>query len=274
MLIRLLLGLVLSALIAAVAYFRKSLSGVGALAAVGVGTAVFFGGGQWWFAALFVFFVTSSALGRVGARRKEGVKRDYQKGDTRDAMQVFANGGVAAICALSVMLAPSPWLGGAFLGALATATGDTWATELGVLSRREPVSLLGFRRVPAGTSGAVSGLGLLATLLGGLAIGVVGFLAPSAFGLPGWVALTVGAASGVVGSLVDSLAGATVQASFHCPACDRACEAPVHHCGTKAEHRRGPLWFDNDTVNLLATLCGALLGGGLEFLLDPVLQSG
>ena len=55
MLIRLLLGLGLSALIAGAAYARKSLSGSGALAAVGVGTAIFFGGGQWWFAALFVF---------------------------------------------------------------------------------------------------------------------------------------------------------------------------------------------------------------------------
>src|ERR1043165_5678536 len=104
MLKNLVLGLVLSALIATVAYARKSLSGAGPVAAVGVGTAIFFGGGPYWFTALFVFFVTSSALGRVGADRKAGVKLDYQKGDRRDAMQVFANGGVAAICALSVML--------------------------------------------------------------------------------------------------------------------------------------------------------------------------
>jgi uncharacterized membrane protein len=119
----------------------------------------------------------------------------------------------------------------------------------------------------------VSLLGLLATLLGGLVIGGVGALAPVALGTPGWVSLVVGAAAGVGGSLVDSLAGATVQAGFYCPACDRACESPVHHCGTTAEHRRGAVWFDNDIVNLLATFTGALLGGTLEFLLEPALQS-
>jgi uncharacterized protein (TIGR00297 family) len=273
MLIRFLLGLGLSALIAGVAYCRKSLTRSGALAATAVGTAIFFGGGPWWFLALFTFFVTSTLLGRVGRARKAALAQDYQKGDRRDAMQVFANGGVAALCALMVMLAPSPWLGGAVLGALATATGDTWATELGVLSRRPPVSLLGLRRVPAGTSGAVSLLGLVATLLGGLAIGGVGSLAPVALGTPAWVSLVVGAVAGVGGSLVDSLAGATIQASFHCPTCDRACEVPVHHCGTTTEHQRGPLWLDNDTVNLLATFTGALLGGTLEFLLEPALHS-
>ena len=270
MLERLVLGLTLSAIIAAIAYARSSLTGSGALGALGVGTCVYLGGGGTWYAALVVFFVTSTLLGRVGSARKREVSLDYQKGDTRDMMQVLCNGGVAAMCALSVLLAPSFWTGGAFLGALATATADTWATELGVLSKAEPVSLLTFRRVPRGSSGAVSLLGLLAALAGGLLIGAVGTVSPRLYGMPAWVAVAVGGGAGLFGSLVDSLLGASVQASFFCPRCQRETEAATHHCGTASEHRRGALWFDNDTVNLVATLLGAMAGGALEFALEPL----
>jgi uncharacterized protein (TIGR00297 family) len=270
MLERLVYGLVFSSLIAGVAYARKKLSVSGAVAALLVGTSVYFGGGGTWYTALVLFFVTSVLLGRVGRAQKVQVNLDYQKGDRRDAMQVLCNGGVAAMCALSVLLAPSFWTGGAFLGALATATADTWATELGVLSKREPFSLLSFRRVPRGSSGAVSLLGLGAALAGGLAIGAVGTLSARLYGMPAWVALSVGAGAGLFGSLVDSLLGATVQAGFHCPTCQRDTEATTHHCGTVTEHRRGALWVDNDTVNLVATLLGAVAGGLLEFALEPL----
>jgi uncharacterized protein (TIGR00297 family) len=269
MLDRLVYGLVLSSVIAAIAYARRSLTLSGALGALGVGTCVYVGGGGTWYTALVVFFVTSTLLGRVGRAQKSSVNLDYQKGDRRDLMQVLCNGGVAAMCAMSVLLAPSFWTGGAFLGALATATADTWATELGVLSKREPFSLLSFRRVPRGSSGAVSSLGLTAALSGGLLIGAVGTLSPRLYGMPPWVAVVVGGGAGLLGSLVDSLLGATVQAGFYCPACQRETEATTHHCGTTTEHRRGAAWFDNDTVNLVATLVGAMLGGLLEFALEP-----
>jgi uncharacterized protein (TIGR00297 family) len=269
MLLQLALGIVFSAIVAGIARARGSLDNSGALAAVAIGSAIYFGGGPAWFAALLVFFITSSLLGKLGRARKADVERDYQKGQARDAMQALCNAGVAALCALFVLLMPSPWTGGAFLGALASANGDTWATELGVLSRGDPRSLLGFKHVPRGSSGAVSGLGLLATLAGGLAIGLVGALAPRAFGMPAWVALCVGGGAGLLGSLLDSLLGASLQAGYHCPACARDTETAVHHCGTKSELKRGLAWFDNDTVNLLATLFGAFAGGLLEFLLEP-----
>jgi uncharacterized membrane protein len=130
------------------------------------------------------------------------------------------------------------------------------------------------RRVPRGTSGAVSLLGLAAALAGGLLIGSVGTLSPRLYGMPAWVAVAVGGGAGLAGSLVDSLLGASVQAGFYCPACQRETEATTHHCGTPTEHRRGALWFDNDTVNLVATLVGAVLGGLLEIAVDVVADGG
>jgi uncharacterized protein (TIGR00297 family) len=253
---RVLVGLLISSAIAALAFRRRALSSSGALAATAVGAVIFVGGGASWFAALGAFFVTSTLLGRVGAAAKERTKREFSKGDTRDAWQVLANGGVAATAALLMLVAPDArWLF-AFAGALATANGDTWATELGVLAPGEPRSIVTGRRVPRGTSGAVSGLGLAATLAGAL---VVALVASVGAGRP-WRVVVIGTVAGVVGALVDSLAGATVQETFYCRGCARECEAERHHCGARAERRRGVVGFGNDLVNFTATLAGALAG--------------
>jgi uncharacterized protein (TIGR00297 family) len=256
---RVLVGFLVSSAIAALAFRRGALSSSGALAAAVVGAVIFIGGGGWWFGALGVFFVTSTLLGRVGAAYKARTKREFSKGDTRDAWQVLANGGVAAVAALLMLVAPDArWLY-AFVGALATANGETWATELGILSPGEPRSIVTLRRVPRGTSGAVSALGLAATVAGAF---VVGLVAASAGGRPLRV-LWIAVVAGTVGALVDSLAGATVQETFYCRGCARECESARHHCGAAAERRRGVIGFGNDLVNFTATLAGAVVGAAL-----------
>ncbi len=260
---RVLVGIVLSSAIAALAFRRRALSSSGALAAAAVGTVIYAGGGGVWFAALGAFFVTSTLLGRVGAAAKERTKREFDKGDTRDAWQVLANGGVAAVAALAMLVAPDArWLY-AFVGALATANGDTWATELGILARGEPRSIVTGRRVPRGTSGAVSALGLFATVAGALVVAAVACVGA---GRP-WRLLLAGVVAGTAGALVDSLLGATVQEAFFCRGCARECESARHHCGAEAERRRGVVGFGNDLVNFAATLAGAVVGAALYAIL-------
>jgi uncharacterized protein (TIGR00297 family) len=256
---RVILAFAMSGAVAALAFRRGALSSSGALAATAVGAVIFVGGGAWWFGALGAFFVTSTLLGRVGAAYKARIKQEFSKGDTRDAWQVLANGGVAALAALLMLVGPDArWLY-AFVGALAAANGDTWATELGILSPGQPRSILTLKRVPRGTSGAVSALGMGATVAGAFLVALV---AAPAGGRPLRV-LAIGTIAGVVGALVDSLAGATVQESFWCAGCARECESPRHSCGALAERRRGIVGFGNDLVNLVATLAGALAGAAL-----------
>jgi uncharacterized protein (TIGR00297 family) len=239
-------GFLASALVAGLAWLRRSLSASGAAAAIAVGTAVWAGGGAAWFAVLMTFFVTSTALAPVGRAAKEATKREFSKGDRRDALQVLANGGVGAAAAALFAWHGCPGFAALFVGALATANGDTWATELGVLSRREPISLVTLRRVPRGTSGAVSPLGLLATVSGAAAVAVP-LLSPR------WIAIA--AVAGLVGSLADSLLGATLQTRFHCPSCDKLTEGARHHCGAVTTLVGG--YIGNDAVNLFATCAGA-----------------
>jgi len=251
-----LLAAATAAAISWVAYRRRALTGDGALAAGSVGTVVFARGGLPAATALNVFFVTATVLSRVGARRKAaGGTIAQAKGARRDAWQVLANGGVAA-----AGLALDGRVGnGAFLGALAAAAADTWATEIGLLSKTGPRLITTLRPVPPGTSGGVTPLGMLATAAGGTVVGASWSLARGAF--LGARAVPVALAAGVAGSLVDSLLGATVQAVYWCPQCQGPTETSVHRaCGTAATLRGGLPWMTNDTVNALATVCGAMLG--------------
>ena len=133
-----------------------------------------------------------------------------------------------------------------FIGGLATVTADTWATELGTLSRTAPRLVTTGRGRPAGTSGGISVLGTLAALAGAATIGLAAGLLPN--GLSWWTALPLGLVSGLAGSLIDSLLGATLQRQGYCPACQAATEARIHHCGAATNLTRGCSWLGNDAV--------------------------
>jgi len=260
---RVITGVALSAIIAAIAWRRGSLAPSGAAAAVGVGTPIYVAGGMAWFGVLLGFFVTSSLLAKVGAEAKADAKRQFSKGDTRDARQVLCNGGLAALAAALWAWQPNPVFAGAFLGGLATANGDTWATELGVLSRAEPLSITSFKRVPRGTSGAISPLGTWATAGGAALVGGIAALGASHFqSAPAALALA-SLVGGMVGAFTDSLFGATLQSRYRCDRCAADTEGSLHHCGETTRLQGGVAWFDNDGVNLSATAAGAITGAAL-----------
>ncbi len=78
------------------------------------------------------------------------------------------------------------------------------------------------------------------------------------------LATTVG---GLVGSLFDSLLGASVQAIYWCDACQKETERRIHRCGTQTRLLRGWRWLGNDAVNFFASIAGALVAMGIGWLL-------
>ena len=262
---RLALGLLLSALIGYVGYRRRSLSPSGVLGAIGLGTLIFGLGGWAWGALLVVFFISSSALSHFTAARKAAVAEKFSKGGRRDLAQALANGGVGALAAIGNLLWPHPLWWVAFAGAMATVNADTWATELGVLSRDAPRLITTGKPVEPGTSGGLTVTGTLAALGGAALIGLVAAGFDLAAGRTiAWAAglLLVISAAGLAGSLVDSLLGATVQAIYYCDACGKETERhPLHSCGAPTRQIRGWRWMNNDWVNFLSALFGAVLAG-------------
>lgn len=261
--LRLLLGLFSSGIIGLLAYRRRSLSRSGMAGAVLTGTTTFGLGGWSWGLSLIFFFVSSSFLSHFRERDKIGIATDkFSKGSRRDLGQVIANGGIATLLALSYGSTSSTTLRNilqaGYVGALATATADTWATEVGVFSRQQPRLLTTGKPVPAGTSGGITLLGTGASAAGAFFLGLVFWL------LQRWRrAYTplplIAFMSGLLGSLFDSLLGATVQAIYYCSACNKETERQIHSCGTKTRLRRGLHWLNNDVVNFLATLVGGLV---------------
>jgi uncharacterized protein (TIGR00297 family) len=271
----LLIGLVLSCLIALLAYRRGSLDNSGALGAVIVGTSIFGFGGWIWGLTLITFFVSSSALSHFRESQKASLAEKFAKGHRRDLGQTLANGGVGAILTVVYAFWPEPAVFAAFLGAMATVNADTWATELGVLNPVPPRLITNGRVVEVGTSGGVSRLGTIATAAGALIIGLAALIFifiqgifddAIEFGGYWWV-VPVALIGGTVGSLLDSLLGASLQAIYFCPTCAKETERALHGCGTQTELERGWRWLNNDWVNFLSSSVGALAATGVLALL-------
>ncbi len=253
---RLLLGFALSALIGYTGYRRGALTRSGWLGAVLTGTSVFGFGGLDWGVLLIAFFVSSSLLTRYKQSAKAEAAEAFAKGGPRDLGQALANGGVAATLAvLSGLVGQTGPLAAAFVGTLAEANADTWATELGILARQPPRLITNGRVVAPGTSGGVTGFGTLASLAGAALIGGLAALLGG-----GGRLLLIGALAGLIGSLFDSLLGATVQVIYYSDRRGKETERPFERDGAPNRRLRGWPWLNNDVVNLLATLAGSLLG--------------
>ncbi|MBW6472240.1 MAG: DUF92 domain-containing protein [Anaerolineaceae bacterium] len=271
---QLLIGFILAVFIAFSSFKIGFLSRSGALAACLLGTIVFGLGGFAWAVVLMGFFISSSVLSKLFTRRKASLEEKFSKGSKRDAWQVWANGGVAGIFVVLHALFPDsswPWL--AFCGTMAAVNADTWATELGVLSKKNPINLVTGQSLEPGESGGVTSLGILAAFLASLFIAILAILFWPAFlqkptGAETWILLTGISVAGVFGSLVDSFLGATVQAIYFCPACVKETEKhPQHTCGRTTELVRGWKWFTNDVVN---TFCAFM--GGFVMILSTMLK--
>jgi uncharacterized protein (TIGR00297 family) len=253
-------GLIISLLIGAAGYWRGALSGSGLLGALITGALTFGLGGWEWGLLLVAFFVSSSGLSAYRASQKQALAEKFAKGHRRDLGQTLANGGLVAGLAVLSQRWPAPQWFFACAGALAAVNADTWATELGVLSATSPRLITTGRRVEVGTSGGITWLGITASLLGALFIGLIGGLALLVIGR-GYVragVLSLGAAAGgLVGSLADSVLGATVQAIYWCDGCQKETERQLHRCGAATRLLRGWRWLENDLVNAIASLVGA-----------------
>lgn len=271
---QLLIGFLLAILIAYSSFKIGFLSKSGAMAACFLGTIVFGLGGFAWAVVLMGFFISSSVISKLFKRRKADLEEKFSKGSKRDAWQVWANGGVAGIFVILHAIFPDsswPWL--AFCGTMAAVNADTWATELGVLSKKNPINLVTGQSLEAGASGGVTSFGTFAAFLASLFIAILAILFWPAFlqnpiGAETWILLTGITAAGVFGSLVDSFLGATVQAIYFCPTCVKETEKhPLHTCGRRTELVRGWKWFTNDVVN---TFCAFM--GGFVMILSTMLK--
>lgn len=268
--IRLAWAMGLNVFVAVVAYLRRSVTATGAVMGAGVGMIIYLSGGGFYWSILMAFFASSSVIGRITGRRGTRAERRRQaesihaKGGRRDGVQVLANGGLAAIMAAAHAVSGRPIFMLGYAITMAAATADTWASEIGVLSSGDPVSILTLKPIPRGTSGGISPLGLVASAGGALFIGswfAVGYVVVHGWNgieLLSMVAAITG--GGFLGSLLDSVLGATVQAQYWDET--RSAHTERRHTAAGLPNRlvKGVHYLTNDAVNALS---GALATAAL-----------
>eukprot|EP00457_Paulinella_chromatophora_P009021 gb/GEZN01009072.1/.p1 GENE.gb/GEZN01009072.1/~~gb/GEZN01009072.1/.p1 ORF type:complete len:312 (+),score=51.49 gb/GEZN01009072.1/:46-981(+) len=284
---------------------KRSLSRSGAIAAWLVG-AITLACAWRYGVTLLLFYYSSSLLTKYRSKDKAKLEEGVVVGTEgeRNARQVFSCSLLAvALCLWNVAVAGSHGMSAgnigktdmaglsdsqhaeqfqrwlvlelAYLSHFAVCAADTWASELGILSSSPPLLITTCRRIPPGTNGGISWLGAMASLLGGAFVGCV-------FACCAWlegVALLpmggrqqalrlvlVGTAAGMLGSLLDSLLGATLQASYQNKTTG---QVAGHGLNKEAAHTQqyihlcGSDILSNEMVNVLSVCLTSPLVGWL-----------
>lgn len=251
-----LIGFVFSFMIAFAGYKKRALSLSGAISAVILGTSLYYFGGMLFSVILVAFFISSSVLTRFNKEFKKTLEDVNEKGGRRDYIQVIANGLLGLLFALLFYITGNHVFILAYATAFAAGNADTWASELGVLSSNNPISIVTFKKIERGMSGGISILGTTASFLGAGFIGVIlaaGYILR--YGVnSGWIKLFILCTlCGFAGSIVDSLIGSTLQAKYSCAVCGKSTEKRVHH-GCNTIHAGGIRYINNDVVNFTSEL--------------------
>ena len=207
-----------------ITYRRKALDIFGSAVMIIMGIVIIFSAGANWLFLIILFLILSLLATRYSKKYKRSLG-EYE--GRRTSKNVISNGVVACFMAAfgGYYL---PFVGG-FIGAIATATADTLASEIGVL--HQPRLITTFQKVDPGTDGAVSVLGTVVGMVGAAIIGIAAYflgIVPHPIS-----AIVVSVISGTVGCFMDSILGAVLE-------------------------RRDLI--TNEHVNLIATIVGAIVG--------------
>ena len=208
-----------------ITYYRKSLDLFGSAVMIIMGIVIIFSAGVNWLLLIILFLVMSLLATKYSKKYKQSLGEFEGR---RTSKNVISNGVVACfMAAFGGFYLP---LVGGFIGAIATATADTLASEIGVLDQH-PRLITTLQKVDPGTNGAVSGLGTSVGIIGAAIIGIAAYL----LGIMSnpLIALVVAIISGTVGCFMDSILGALF------------------------ENRK---MMTNEHVNLFATIVGAIVG--------------
>ena len=187
----------------------------GIIAAALLGLFVGFLGHWTWLLLLLCFLLSSHIATKWRFEEKTERGLNESSDGHRGWVNVAANGGMPALVALLTFLVKD-WESGLwmFAAAVAVATSDTWASEIGCLDHRVRM-ITTLKPCEAGVNGGFSPNGQLAAAAGGLLIGASALVASlvmfsTSFGDQIVIAGIV-AGLGFLGCQIDSILGAVLE---------------------------------------------------------------
>ncbi|MBE6493099.1 MAG: TIGR00297 family protein [Methanosphaera stadtmanae] len=214
-----LIFLIICLILGLIVYYTGALDFSGSVFMTIIGIFIVMTRGFNWLAVLLLFLILGSVFTKFKSDYKKRIGLVHEK---RTIKNVISNGIVPIIM---IMIGNYP----GFIGSVSTATADTLASEIGVLS--QPVMITNRQDVKPGTDGGVSLLGTSAGLIGALIIGITSYILNVSPDIT--ISILIAIVAGMIGCFADSLLGATLE-------------------------RKG--LFNNEHVNLTATIIGALVG--------------
>ena len=252
-----LLAVMLTPVIIALAYSKKALTLGGIVLAVIMDIIITVSLGNFGFCVLITFFAGSVVVDKIKKHSKKAKQKEIEpiekRGDCRDVVQVFANGGVAMIAAIAYLISGEMIFVFAFCASLAEAFADTAASGLGFFAKRT-YDVFRLKKCEGGLSGGMSLLGTFSSLAASAVISLVVLL----FGVVDAAGFAIIFVSGFLGSVFDSMLGSLLQVKYRCTVCKSIVEREVH-CGAKTEKYRGLSFISNDTVNFFSTFFAAAM---------------
>ena len=265
---------------------RKSLSPSGAATGFGVGFLLVATGLRGF--VLFGFYQLGSMATRYKAAYKASVDATAAHAAERGAMQVLCVSIVAVVLSLqhawyfgaeqaidftataSPRALSASRLTTAVLAHHAVSLADTLASEMGMLTTttttdsRPRLVTQPWRTVPVGTNGGVTVTGTLWSIVGGLLVGALTVAMDALSGIAPLQVVPVtlyGGLCGLVGSMMDSILGATLQATYYDPDTKLIHHYDDSELPSSAKHLCGMALLTNAQVNLVSVTLTAGLGG-------------
>ena len=183
------------------------LSGLFSAALIGIILLVFaVPQGTQWFLIMLSFFILGSSATKYKFEYKKRIGVEQGRGGARGYRNVFSNGIAAAAAAVLFGVFQQPVFIAMYVGCVATAAGDTLASEIGVTGG-VPYMITTLKKVPIGTNGGITPTGESIALVGSFIVSFVALL----LNVITPVMMVTCTIAGFVGTNIDSFVGATLE---------------------------------------------------------------
>ncbi len=206
---------------------------------------LFYCGGIKCFISLMLIFSVIIIIEKMLRKKTDNIFQSMNKEyGVRNEYQLMANCLIAVIAIVIYGITKSKIFIVAFFTAIAETVGDSIASDVGVLSKSNPLDICTFKRVPKGVSGGISVLGTLSSICICLYAGLL-YICIYEMNLYHFVVIVI---SALLGIIFDSILGSKIQAKYQCNICGKITEKE-RHCEQATILIKGLKKLDNTRVN-------------------------
>lgn len=214
----------------------------------------YFGGLKSYLSLMLLFCVIIGAEKCLRGKTEKIFSSMNKEYGARNERQLIANCLTAVVAVAAYGITKSEMFLVAYFATIAETFGDSAASDVGVLSKAEPLDICTFKPVPRGVSGGVSALGTGAALVICLYSGAI-YLCVYGADLHGLLIILVSSFAGI---MLDSVLGSKFQAQYQCGVCAKRTEQE-RHCQMPTKLVKGSRSLDNTRVNLICNVFSCVL---------------